>query len=145
MNPNYDLALQHIYFILRTKTRCLEENEEKQGRKENPEGKKKKENKREAFRAFDTAENEPFKIWPVCTLPQTPHLGRVNSYVCCNDGGGAIWALQSSSLSSSQGRRCGGGGGGAAPPAGCSLKTRGFSLNARGCSLNARGCSANLS
>ena len=37
--------------ILRTKTRCLEENEEKHGRKENPERKKKKENKGEALRA----------------------------------------------------------------------------------------------
>ena len=38
-------------FFLRTKTRCLEENEEKHGRKENSERKRKKENKREAHRA----------------------------------------------------------------------------------------------
>ena len=37
--------------FLRTKTRCLEENEEKHGRKENSERKRKKENKREAHRA----------------------------------------------------------------------------------------------
>ena len=37
--------------FLRTKTRRLEENEEKHGGKENPERKKKKENKREALRA----------------------------------------------------------------------------------------------
>ena len=36
---------------MRTKTRCLEENEEKHGRKENPQRKRKKEKKREALRA----------------------------------------------------------------------------------------------
>jgi hypothetical protein len=34
---------------LRTKTRCLEENEEKHGRKENPERKKKKKIKERPF------------------------------------------------------------------------------------------------
>ena len=40
-----------ISIFLGTKTRCLEENEEKHGRKENPERKKKKDKKREALRA----------------------------------------------------------------------------------------------
>ena len=43
--------IQYFFFFLRTKTRCLEENEEKHGRKENSERKRKKENKREALRA----------------------------------------------------------------------------------------------
>ena len=41
--------LWQILENLRTKTRCLDENEEKHGKKENPE--RKKENKREALRA----------------------------------------------------------------------------------------------